>query len=61
MGNSQPKRRNATRTHQSVKTTNAKKKKINWIQIAAIAIGIVIVISMILSMIMVPGAPNGGF
>jgi CHASE3 domain sensor protein len=61
MGKSQPKRRSTTRTHQSVKTASAKKKKINWVQIAVIAIGIVIVISMILSMIMVPGAPNGGF
>lgn len=61
MGKSQPKRRNNTRTHQSVKTASSKKKKVNWVQIAVIAIGIVIVISMILSMILIPGAPSGGF
>jgi ABC-type Fe3+ transport system permease subunit len=60
MGKSQAKRR-STRTHQSVKTAGARKKKINWVQIAAIIIGVVIVISMILSMIMVPGASSPGF
>jgi uncharacterized membrane protein YvbJ len=60
MGKSQTKRR-TTRTHQSVKTASAKKKKVNWMRIAAIVIGLVIVISMILSMIMVPGATNAGF
>ena len=35
-------------------------KKTNWIQIAAIVVGIVIVISMILAMIVIPGAPLAG-
>ncbi|MFO7663712.1 MAG: hypothetical protein R6X18_14130 [Chloroflexota bacterium] len=61
MGKSQPKRRTTTRTHQSVKSAGAKKKKVNWMQIAAIIIGVVIVISMILAMVMVPGASSPGF
>jgi len=34
----------------------AKKRKINWIQIAAITIGIIVVLSMVLAMIL----PSGG-
>ncbi|HEY1407599.1 MAG TPA: hypothetical protein VF434_01585 [Promineifilum sp.] len=60
MGKSQPKRRTTkTRTHQSMKGA-AVHKKTNWIQIAAIVVGIVIVISMILAMIVIPGAPLAG-
>jgi hypothetical protein len=56
MGKSQPKRRTATtRTHQSMKGNSGKKKSVNWVRIALIIIGIMIVISMILSMLVVPG------
>ena len=62
MGKSQPKRRAAaTRSHQSTKNATAKKKQINWVRIALIIIGVVIVLSMILSMVVVPGTPGGGF
>lgn len=54
MGKSQPKRRTTTtRSHQSVKGATAKKKTINWTRIFLIIIGVMIVISMILSMISV--------
>jgi hypothetical protein len=45
-------------TPQSVKVgkaTTTKKRNINWIQIAAITIGVLIVISMILSLFVFPG------
>jgi hypothetical protein len=58
MGKSQPKRRTTTnRGHQANKATAAKKKRnINWVRILLIIIGIMIVISMILSMVVVPGS-----
>ncbi|CUS04640.2 protein of unknown function [Candidatus Promineifilum breve] len=57
MGKSQPKRRTpATRSHQSTKGAAAKKKNINWTRILLIIVGVMIVISMILSMITVPGS-----
>jgi len=60
MGKSQPKRRAAnTRTHQSTKGVTAKKKNVNWMRIILIIIGVMIVISMILSMLIVPGSPSG--
>ncbi len=59
MGKSQPKRRaTTTRPHQTMKgKTN--KKNVNWIRITLIIVGIMIVISMILSMVLVPGSPLG--
>lgn len=60
MGKSQPKRRTSTtRTHQSTKGVSAKKKNINWVRIALIVIGVMIVVSMILSMLIVPGSSTG--
>lgn len=60
MGKSQPKRRTANaRTHQSTKGASAKKKNVNWMRIILIIIGIMIVVSMILSMLIVPGSPTG--
>lgn len=57
MGKSQPKRRTAPpRSHQATKGAAAKKKSINWTRILLIIIGVMIVISMILSMITVPGS-----
>jgi hypothetical protein len=57
MGKSQPKRRaTTTRTHQSMKGNSGKKKSVNWTRIALIIIGIMIVISMILAMVVVPGS-----
>ncbi len=56
MGKSQPKRRTAaTRSHQSTKGAANKKKKVNWMRIILIIIGVMIVVSMILSMLIVPG------
>lgn len=53
MGKSQPKRRaNSTQpSHQAAKAAGKKRKKIDWTRIALIIIGIMIVISMILSML----------
>ncbi len=60
MGKSQPKRRTATtRSHQATKGTAAKKKNVNWTRILLIIIGVMIVISMILSMLIVPGSSTG--
>lgn len=60
MGKSQPKRRTTTtKPHQSSKGTSVKKKSVNWTRIILIIIGVMIVISMILSMLMVPGSPSG--
>jgi hypothetical protein len=39
----------------SATATSSKKRKINWVQIAAITIGILVVISMILALFVVPG------
>ena len=47
MGKSQPKRQ----AHHAAKTAGKKKRKIDWTRIALIIIGIMIVISMVLSMI----------
>ncbi len=60
MGKSQPKRRTTTtRSHQSTKGTAVKKKNINWTRIILIIVGVMIVISMILSMLIVPGQSVG--
>ena len=60
MGKSQPKRRPATtRSHQATKGTTAKKKTVNWTRILLIIIGVMIVVSMILSMLIVPGSSTG--
>jgi hypothetical protein len=51
-------REQSTRTHQSIKAAEAakaKRRKINWTQIFIIVIGLVIVASMILSLLVVPG------
>jgi hypothetical protein len=37
------------------KASTAKKRNVNWIQVAAIAIGVLIVLSMILSLFIFPG------
>ena len=47
MGKSQPKRQ----AHHAAKAAGAKKRKIDWTRIALIIIGIMIVISMVLSMV----------
>ena len=60
MGKSQPKRRTTTnRSHQATKGATAKKKNVNWVRIMLIIIGVMIVISMILSMLVVPGSSIG--
>lgn len=60
MGKSQPKRRTTTtRSHQSTKGAATKKKNINWMRIILIIVGVMIVISMILSMLIVPGQSVG--
>lgn len=52
MGKSQPKRRTTSApSHQAAKTSSKKTKKIDWTRIALIVIGLMIVISMVLSMI----------
>lgn len=52
MGKSQPKRRTtSTPSHQTAKVSSKKVKKIDWTRIALIIIGLMIVISMVLSMI----------
>lgn len=53
MGKSQPKRRgNDTQpSHQVTKAAAKKRKKVDWTRIALIIVGIMIVISMILSMV----------
>jgi hypothetical protein len=61
MGKSQPKRRTTTtRSHQTMKGNSGKKKNVKWVRIALIIIGVMIVISMILSMVVTPGT-SGGF
>lgn len=60
MGKSQPKRRTTTtRPHQSMKGNAGKQKSVNWVRIALIVIGIMIVVSMILSMVVTPGTSLG--
>ncbi len=52
MGKSQQKRRTTTApTHQSAKAAAKKRRKIDWTRIALIIIGIMIVISMVLSLV----------
>ncbi len=54
MGKSQQKRRSGTAStpsHQTVKSATKKRRKIDWTRWALIVIGIMIVISMILSLI----------
>ena len=52
MGKSQPKRRtSSTQSHQSAKAASKKTKKVDWTRIALIVIGLMIVISMVLSLI----------
>lgn len=51
MGKSQPKRRTAgTQSNQATKSTSKKRRKVDWTRIALIVIGIMIVISMVLSL-----------
>lgn len=47
MGKSQPKRQ----AHHAAKAAGTKKRKVDWTRIALIIIGVMIVISMVLSMI----------
>jgi len=52
MGKSQPKRRTTSApSHQSTKAASKKVKKTDWTRIALIIIGLMIVISMVLSLI----------
>jgi len=52
MGNSQQKRRTVSApTHQTAKAAAKKRRKIDWTRIALIIIGIMIVISMVLSLV----------
>lgn len=52
MGKSQQKRRTASGpSHQTTKAAAKKRRKIDWTRIALIIIGIMIVISMVLSMV----------
>ena len=52
MGKSQPKRRTTSApSHQTAKSAGTKRKKIDWTRIALIVIGLMIVVSMVLSMI----------
>lgn len=52
MGKSQQKRRTASAPgHQTAKAAAKKRRKIDWTRIALIVIGIMIVISMVLSMV----------
>lgn len=44
------------RPHQQIKAGNDKGSGPNWTRIAIIAIGIIIALSMVLSLIVVPGA-----
>ena len=43
------------RPHQNLKTGGSGKKKTNWTKIALIVIGIVIALSMLLSLVIIPG------
>ena len=52
MGKSQPKRRTTSGpSHQSAKAAGKKTRKVDWTRIALIVIGLMIVISMVLSLI----------
>lgn len=41
--------------HQILKA-NGKSKKVNWLKIAAITVGVIIVLSMLLSLVITPGS-----
>lgn len=56
MSSSYKRRENKPRTHQSVKQAKNKPSSINWLRIAAITVGLLIVLSMILSLFIVPGS-----
>lgn len=56
MSSSYKRRENKPRTHQSVKQSKNKPSGINWLRIAAITVGLLIVLSMILSLFIVPGS-----
>lgn len=61
---SKTQKRRATKTgpsHQNVKRASESKSNVNWLRIAAIAVGLIIVISMLLSTFIVPGTSGGGF
>jgi uncharacterized membrane protein YvbJ len=52
MGKSQQKRRTTSApSHQSTKAAAKKRRKIDWTRIALIIIGVMIIISMVLSLI----------
>jgi len=56
MANKTAKRRvRKTRPHQHMKTGDGGKKKVNWTRIALITIGILIAVSMLLSLVITPG------
>ncbi|MFQ5420702.1 MAG: hypothetical protein ACE5FD_07230 [Anaerolineae bacterium] len=44
--------------HQILKA-NGSGKKINWLQVAAITVGVIIVLSMLLSLVITPGSGHG--
>ena len=55
MAKAQKRRVQKNRPHQHKKTSGAAKKQINWGRIAVITIGIVIALSMLLSVFITPG------
>ncbi len=56
MAKARKRRVNKTRPHQSVKSAeSASTKNINWGRIFVITIGIIIAVSMVLSLIVTPG------
>ncbi len=59
MSSSTKRRENKTRTHQSVKQSKNKPSGINWLRVLAITVGLLIVLSMVLSLIIVPGSNTG--
>ncbi len=51
-----PKRRvKKNRPHQHLKGADSKNRGVNWLQVAAIVVGLIIVASMVLSMVVTPG------
>jgi hypothetical protein len=48
-----------TRPHQHKKSSGGGKKQINWTRIAVITVGILIALSMLLSLVVTPGTGIG--
>ncbi len=56
MATTKKRRIKKNRPHQTLKKGSGETKQINWTRIAVITIGIVIALSMLLSLIVVPGS-----